>query len=217
MQTADFLPGPGVPGLVSILVPTYQRGTLIAEAIDSILAQSYQNFEAIIVDDGSTDETREVVARYHDPRIKYFYKENGGLSSARNFGLDRSNGEFIAFLDSDDIWLSWKLAAQIELFHQRADVGMSWTDMSSFVTGGTIVDERHLRSYYSVYDRFEVTSICEHAGKLGELSSDVPANLVSCNYYVGKIFPEMFFGNFVHPAHRDRPTIAASEDPPVRT
>jgi Glycosyl transferase family 2 len=200
MPTRDnFLPGPGEPGLVSVLVPTYERGTLIGEALDSLLAQTYEKFEAIVVDDGSTDDTRAVVAAYQDPRIKYFYKPNGGLSSARNFGLDRASGEFIAFLDSDDTWLPWKLAAQVELFRRHTEVGMSWTDMSSFVTSGVIVNERHLRTYYAVYSRFEVTKLCTRSGTLGSLSTDAPPAHGPALYYIGSVFREMFFGNLVHP------------------
>ena len=110
----SFLPGPGVPGLVSVIIPTFNRADIIRETLDSVLAQTYSNFEAIVIDDGSADRTRAVVSAYRDPRIKYSYKENGGLSSARNAGLDLARGEFIAFLDSDDVWHSWKLAAQVD-------------------------------------------------------------------------------------------------------
>lgn len=88
--------------LFSIVIPTYNRDVFISRCIDSILHQEYENWEAIIVDDGSTDKTKSVIHAYDDPRINYFYKENGGVSSARNLGLDNTQGDYIAFLDSDD-------------------------------------------------------------------------------------------------------------------
>src|SRR5947207_15233453 len=102
MTDDGFVPGRGIPGLVSVIIPSYNRANILGETLDSVLAQSYTEFEAIVVDDGSTDRTPDVVAEYTDPRVRYFYKPNGGLSSARNFGLQLANGEFIAFLDSDD-------------------------------------------------------------------------------------------------------------------
>jgi len=86
----------------SIVVPAYNRDSFISRCIESILDQEFENWEAVIVDDGSSDKTRDVILSYKDDRIRYFYKENGGASSARNIGLDRANGKYIAFLDSDD-------------------------------------------------------------------------------------------------------------------
>lgn len=198
-KEVEFLPGHGVPGLVSVIIPTYQRGAIIAETIDSLLAQSYEQFEAIVVDDGSTDDTPAVMTRYTDPRIRYIRKEHGGLSATRNVGFEHARGEFIAFLDSDDLWLPWKLKAQIALFERRPDVGMIWSDMSTFVTIGDIVHERHLRTYYAAYQHHDIEELCNRIGSLAELSPEVPAQYTDCGYYVGTIFPEMFFGNLVHP------------------
>lgn len=89
---------------VSITIPTYNRSVLVRDAIDSALAQTFEDIEVVVIDDGSTDDTRKVVESYEDPRVKYFYKENGGCSSARNSGLDHCTGEYIGFLDSDDLW-----------------------------------------------------------------------------------------------------------------
>jgi glycosyltransferase involved in cell wall biosynthesis len=111
LNHGGFLPDSGTPGLVSVIIPCYNRADIVRYTLDSVLAQNYRNFEAIVVDDGSTDNTRSVVAGYTDPRIQYVYRENGGLSAARNSGLNAARGEFVAFLDSDDGWHPWKLAA----------------------------------------------------------------------------------------------------------
>ena len=91
--------------LISIIMPTYNRGSLISDAIDSVLNQTYFNWELIIVDDASSDDSRGVVSRYADGRVKYYrLDENGGVSRARNYGLQKAKGEFIAYLDSDNSW-----------------------------------------------------------------------------------------------------------------
>lgn len=101
--------------LVSVVVPTYNRGHLIARTIDSVLKQTYSNFEIIIVDDASKDNTSEVIASYTDKRIKYIkLKENSKGTKPRNVGILESKGDYIALLDSDDEWLPLKLEKQIE-------------------------------------------------------------------------------------------------------
>ncbi|GAT62863.1 glycosyltransferase family 2 protein [Paludibacter jiangxiensis] len=102
--------------LISIIVPCYNQAQYLPEALDSVLAQTYTNWECIIVNDGSPDNTEEVAKIYcnKDSRFKYIFKENGGLSSARNFGFQFAGGEYLQFLDCDDILSSNKLQLQIE-------------------------------------------------------------------------------------------------------
>jgi glycosyltransferase involved in cell wall biosynthesis len=109
-------------GLVSVVVPTYNRAGTVGETVDSILAQTYDPLELIVVDDGSQDDTAQVMQVYldKDPRVTYLTKPNGGVASARNVGVGRAQGEFIAFCDSDDIWKPDKLARQIPLFQDPA-------------------------------------------------------------------------------------------------
>jgi len=95
---------------ISVIIPTYNRANFIDVAIKSVLNQSYQDFEIIIVDDGSTDNTEEIVKNFNDFRINYFFhKFNQGISAARNTGIKACQGKYIAFLDSDDEWLPEKL------------------------------------------------------------------------------------------------------------
>ncbi|ETZ22616.1 glycosyltransferase family 2 protein [Pedobacter sp. V48] len=88
--------------LVSIIIPTYNREKKLPDAIHSAINQTYKNVQIIVVDDGSTDQTKELIAKY--PEIEYYWKENGGQASARNFGLSKAQGTILASLDSDDIW-----------------------------------------------------------------------------------------------------------------
>ena len=99
--------------LVSIILPTYNRSEFIGKAIESVLAQTHGNWECVIVDDGSTDNTDEVLAVYGDPRFVCLRQENQGVSGARNTGLAACKGDVVALLDSDDEWLPTKLETQL--------------------------------------------------------------------------------------------------------
>jgi len=108
--------------LVSVIIPTYNREKCIRRAIESVLDQTYQNVELIVVDDGSTDNTKEILEPFiKSGKIKYFYQPNRGPATARNLGIKNSKGEFIALLDSDDEWLPEKLEKQIGLFQNSKD------------------------------------------------------------------------------------------------
>lgn len=100
---------------VSVVIPTYNHERYIAEALDSVLAQTYKDYEVIVVDDGSIDNTREVVESF-GAAIRYIYQQNQRMSAARNTGIRSAHGEYIAFLDSDDIWLPEKLEKQMKVF-----------------------------------------------------------------------------------------------------
>lgn len=104
--------------LVSIIMPAYNSGIYISDSILSVLNQDYQNWELLIVDDGSTDHTRDIVNSYlsKDERIKYLYQENAGAAQARNNALQKAEGSLIAFLDSDDLWLPEKLSVSVKEF-----------------------------------------------------------------------------------------------------
>ncbi|MES2971089.1 MAG: glycosyltransferase family 2 protein [Patescibacteria group bacterium] len=91
--------------LISVILPTYNRAHTISKAVQSVLEQTYQKWELIIVDDGSTDNTKEIVGSINDSRIHYYYKANGGPSKARNYGISKSKGKWIIYLDSDDLLL----------------------------------------------------------------------------------------------------------------
>jgi len=119
--------------LVSVIIPTYNRAKIIKKSIDSVLAQTYQDIEIIIVDDGSKDNTKELIESLNNPKIKYFYQENAGASAARNTGIKNASGQFIAFLDSDDVWLSEKLEKQLDVFKNNENIdivysGFKWIE-----------------------------------------------------------------------------------------
>ncbi|MFP4226925.1 MAG: glycosyltransferase family 2 protein, partial [Desulfobacterales bacterium] len=98
--------------LVSVIIPTLNRAWAVGKAIDSVLFQDYPNFELILVDDGSRDQTRSLLSAYQS-RIIYIHQPNQGVSAARNRGIAAASGDLIAFLDSDDYWLPGKLSEQV--------------------------------------------------------------------------------------------------------
>lgn len=108
---------------VSVVIPTWNRKDRLEEAVASVLAQTYADYEIVVVDDGSTDGTREWIrGRYPEDRLRYLYQENRGSSAARNAGIGAARGDLLAFLDSDDLWLPRKLERQVPLF-DRPEVG----------------------------------------------------------------------------------------------
>jgi glycosyltransferase involved in cell wall biosynthesis len=105
---------PEIAPRVSVIVPVYNGERFIAEAIDSILAQTYPSYEIIVVDDGSTDRTGAIALSY--PSVQYLHQANAGTAAARNRGVEISRGEFLAFLDADDLWMPDKLSLQMAAF-----------------------------------------------------------------------------------------------------
>ncbi len=119
---------------VTVIIPTYNRASLIGEAIDSVLAQSARDIEVIVVDDGSTDGTSDVLDSYGDS-IRVIRRPNGGQCAARNTGLERARGEFVAFLDSDDLLLPQKIELQLRGFERFPPVGMVCSRSVRFADG----------------------------------------------------------------------------------
>lgn len=106
---------------VSVVIPFYNNIEWLGEAVESVLAQTYNDFEIIVVNDGSKENTDSFLEKYKD-KVNYFLKENGGAATARNLGIDKSQGEFIAFLDSDDLWLPEKLAVQVKAMEDSSAI-----------------------------------------------------------------------------------------------
>lgn len=119
--------------LVSVVIPFYKGASWLKEAINSVYNGSYQNFEIIVVDDGSTEDIRELISSY-DVRLVYFKQSNKGPAIARNKGIDAANGEYIAFLDSDDYWAENKLKLQVELM-DSTKAAWSHTGYTVFMDG----------------------------------------------------------------------------------
>ncbi|MDW8322990.1 MAG: glycosyltransferase [Burkholderiales bacterium] len=125
--------------LVSVVIPAYNAAWCVGKAIDSVLAQDFRDFELIVVDDGSTDQTPEILAVYGEA-IRVIRKPNGGLSSARNAGIAAARGEYIAFLDADDWWLPAKLSKQLAYMQAQPELGFTSTAARVEDTQGRVLN-----------------------------------------------------------------------------
>ena len=132
---------------ISVIIPTYNRASWLTGAIDSVLNQTFQDFELIVIDDGSTDGTREIVAEYGD-RVQYFYQFNRGPASARNLGIKHAQADSITFLDSDDRWLRGKLQRQYDLMKGNSDVKICYTN-EIWIRRGVRVNQKKIHQKYS--------------------------------------------------------------------
>lgn len=186
--------------LVSVVIPSYNRAHVIAETLDSVLAQTYRNLEIIVVDDGSKDDTAGAVKPYLG-KIVYLPQKNGGLASARNAGMARATGEYIAWLDSDDLWNPEKIAVQVAVMQRHPEVVLSATEFSAFDDQGYF-DPAHARSYYSVIDRTTggLGGIFPSVGKLDARHAGLPSTIPDhVRVYHGAIYDALINGNCLHP------------------
>ncbi len=167
---------------VSAIMPNYNNGKYIGEAIESVLNQTYKNLELIVVDDGSTDNSREVISQYKDDRLKLMHIPHNGFPGAvKNCGIKVSKGEYIAFADSDDVWKNEKLEMQVNLLQTEKDVGLVHTD-------------------------YEEIDIC------GRLTEPSPYKLIATERAnrckpSGWYFMELIYGNFI-----DGPTVLVKRE-----
>lgn len=130
------------PPLISVIIPAFNSEKTIQETIESVLNQTWKNLEIIVVNDGSQDSTLDIVTSIKDPRLKVFSYPNAGVADSRNRGISQAGGEFISFLDADDLWTTDKLETQLKALQEnpQAGVAYSWTDYidenSQFLRGG---------------------------------------------------------------------------------
>jgi glycosyltransferase involved in cell wall biosynthesis len=120
---------------ISVVIPAYNAERTILETLESVQQQTFSDFEVIVIDDGSTDRTRELVESIADDRIKVFSYPNGGMCVARNRGIYHATGEFIAPLDSDDLWTPDKLELQLAALQKHPDAGVAYSWTSDFIDG----------------------------------------------------------------------------------
>jgi len=186
--------------LVSVIVPTFNRGYCIGRALDSAVGQTYENLEVIVVDDGSTDDTKGIIAKNysHDARVKYFYWENHGVTAARNQGIRLSQGEYVAFLDSDDTWEPWKLELQVNCLAHFPELGMIWSDMEAADPDGAIINKNYLRTMYSAYQWFTNDQLFTRSYPLGDVVPTISSVADGHRLLIGDIFAKMVMGNLVH-------------------
>jgi glycosyltransferase involved in cell wall biosynthesis len=166
--------------LVSVIMPTYNHAKFIGKAIDSVLNQTYKNLELIVIDNYSEDDTEKIVDSYEDNRITCLkFRNTGIIAASRNHGIKHSNGEYIAFLDSDDLWVPEKLEKQIKLFQISNETAMVYTRYKTIKDGtisnnifpedgryksGNIFESLYLRSFVACSSVMVKRSVLDQVG-----------------------------------------------------
>ena len=140
-------------GRVSVIIPTFNRAALVCRAVESVLNQTYRDIEVIVVDDGSTDDTLDRLARY-GTSIHVRQQPNRGVCAARNNGICAATGDYIALLDSDDFWMLWKTELQVAAFERCPDVQMTYTDAAAVDLNGEQLLDGCLRRFYAKNFRY---------------------------------------------------------------
>lgn len=140
-----------MPPRVSVIIPTFNTGRFIEGAVQSVFAQTETDFELIVVDDGSTDDTRGRLRPY-EGKIRYVYQTNSGRPSARNKGLELAQGEFLAFLDADDIWMPDRLERGLRFLEAKKDAGLVHGEVEMIDSRGRLLDDetRHVKTIYQM-------------------------------------------------------------------
>lgn len=186
--------------LVSIVIPTFNCQKFLCEAIDSALNQSYSNIEILVIDDGSTDNTSEVIKKF-GRKIRYIKKDHGGLASARNEGMSLARGEFIAWLDSDDICHPYRIITQLKYLLNNPLIGLVSSSFSAFNSKGEI-SPSYINEYYSTLKHYSgFDSIYSKSELITCNVSDTNTGIEKIKILVfsGEIYDKLIWGNFIHP------------------
>jgi glycosyltransferase involved in cell wall biosynthesis len=197
-------------GLVSVAIPAYNAAATLAQTLHSVLAQTHRQIEVIVVDDGSTDATPEVL-RSFGASIRVIRQPNGGLAAARNAGLKAARGEYVALMDADDLCEPERIATQVKFLSEHAQVLLCCSDFSAFTADGP-VSASHIARYYSrcspaqggVVARYPKRGVldlsgCLPSGDAAAIAATTATATAIAPVYFGSAYVEIAQGNFVHP------------------
>jgi len=180
--------------LLSVVIPAYNQAAFLRETLESVLQQAGEEVEVIVVNDGSTDATLDVIAGFAG-RVRCVTQPNAGLAAARNRGHREARGEFVAWLDSDDLCEPGRLALQMEVLRRHPEVGLVSGGFSAFNADG-LISPSFAAHYYGQIGRFGLHALYGVADTVG---TDTGTQKLSVPLYRGKVYPAIAYGNFVHP------------------
>ncbi len=138
---------------VSVIVPCFNQAAFLGQAIESVLSQTYADLQLIVVDDGSTDQTRDVAASFSDPRLLFIHQDNRGLGAARNRGYQASSGQYVTFLDSDDYFSPHKVQRQVEVLENEAEIGFVFCDIQHVDAQGAPLNDYTVKSAFRPFSK----------------------------------------------------------------
>lgn len=180
---------------VSVVLPTFNRASYLPDAIQSALNQTFEDLEILIVDDGSTDGTREAIRELtNDKRVKYISQDNAGAAAARNKGIALATGDYIAFLDSDDIWHEDKIEIELSVINRLPQVDIVCSDFSAIDPKDGHMEYSFIRSYFSVFDEYNLGYQNVFMNRLTKVVG--PTWTVDTVHW-GNIYETMLFGNVI--------------------
>jgi glycosyltransferase involved in cell wall biosynthesis len=199
----DVTATPRQAGLVSVIIGTYNAAPYIVQTLDTVMKQTYQQVEVIVVDDGSSDGTWDVlqaqVARHGD-RLRTVRQANGGVAAARNAGLALTRGEFIALMDHDDLCMPERLAMQVAVLRQFPEVGLCSTEFSAFHAGGPLA-RIYSHHYYGRIDPQD-GGVARHFQRTVNWPTQgllPPGEPTEVKLHIGQVYDAVACGNFIHP------------------
>jgi glycosyltransferase involved in cell wall biosynthesis len=179
--------------MVTVIIPSYNSADIVENAIRSVLAQTYSDYELIVVDDGSTDNTVEHVMKYKD-KLRYIHQENGGVSKARNTGIKQSNGSYVAFLDADDVWENNKLEIQMACFKRH-------TEVDFIFSGFRLKKNKDILKNIKYEDTFNIfKEYWLNMKNIFDFHSSIIHEDIKIEFYWGDIYKYLFLGNFILPS-----------------
>ncbi|MET0068352.1 MAG: glycosyltransferase family 2 protein [Candidatus Thiodiazotropha sp.] len=184
---------------VSVIIPTYNRAEILRQTVDSILNQTFQDFEIILIDDGSSDHTEEVFTDYSD-KLRYIKQENAGVNAARNHALRVAQGEYIAMLDDDDVWLDYKLKLQVEILDKLDGIGFTYSNFYILKSDGTRIPDGLTTWLRSPIDWSSLFEDHYHCRDLSIESSIPDADRQEPVIYVGDIYHASLYEPHVLPS-----------------
>jgi glycosyltransferase involved in cell wall biosynthesis len=183
---------------VSVVIPTYNRADRLSDTVDSVLAQTLPPAEILIVDDGSKDDTAAVCRRFPAP-VRYLHRENGGSAAARNTGMRAARGDYIAFLDADDVWEPTKLEVQLALHAAHPEIG--WSATNHYTTDRANRPLPGTQGFARDLPAFGAAGLSPEAFfALAMARSEIDAAGSRHTVYTGDAFDLNFYGNFVYPS-----------------
>jgi len=184
---------------VSVIIPTYNRADLIPQTIDSVLRQTYHEFEIIIIDDGSTDNTEAIIKGRYSDKVTYIKQSNMGVNAARNRAIEFASGKYIALLDSDDLWLDFKLELQVGLLDYYTNIGFIFSDFFILKNNTTRIPAG-LHTWHSSQRNWD--SIFPRSDLFSNLNVNFSGSLHKGDFHIysGDIYYHSLFGPYVLPS-----------------